>query len=154
MITTAPRALVLLVTAALVAACERSPACDLPPQVEFGRSTTLIVQVADTPDAQARGLMGRHGLPEDRGMLFEFRAPTTAPFWMKDTLIPLSIAFFDARRRIVAIRDMTPCRASPCHLYRSPRSYVGAVEVNRGYFERHDIRPGDRFRSTVGEACL
>src|SRR5947208_11048951 len=120
MITTAPRALVLLVTAALVAACGRSPACDLtPPQVEFGRSTTLIVQVADTPDAQARGLMGRHRLPEHRGMLFEFRAPTTAPFWMKDTLIPLSIAFFDAHRRIVAIRDMTPCHTSRCPLYRS-----------------------------------
>src|SRR5438876_6269573 len=131
MITTAPQALVLFVTVALVAACGGSPACDLPPpQVDFNRGKTpLFVQVADTAAARGRGLMGRHHIPEDRGMLFEFRQPTTAAFWMKDTLIPLSIAFFDAHRRILAIRDMTPCRTSPCRLYRSPRPYVGAIEV-------------------------
>jgi uncharacterized membrane protein (UPF0127 family) len=63
---------------------------------------------------------------------------------MKDTPIPLSIAFWDANGRILGLREMTPCRSEPCRLYRAPGPYVGAVEANRGYFSRHGIVVGDR----------
>ena len=155
MITTALRRLLAVLTLSMAASCGHGSPCRLPPpRIDFDRTTSLLVEVADTPAARARGLMGRRHLAENRGMLFEFPAPSNAAFWMKDTLIPLSIAFYDAHRRIIAIRDMTPCRSARCRRYRSPRPFVGAVEANRGYFERHDIRSGDRFRSTVGEACL
>jgi hypothetical protein len=62
---------------------------------------------------------------------------------MKDTLIPLSIAFWAEDRRIVAILDMQPCREEPCEIYRPGVTYVGAVEANVGYFEEHDVEVGD-----------
>ena len=77
-------------------------------------------------------------------MAFLFDRPTSSSFWMKDTLIPLSIAFWDRSRRIVAILDMAPCRRSPCPLYSPGTSYIGAVEVNRGFFRQHGVRVGDR----------
>ena len=116
-----------------------------PPTVDFDRYgvTKLHVEVADTPATQQRGLMGRRHLAEDHGMLFLFHEPTTAAFWMKDTLIPLSIAFYDGHRRIVDVVGMNPCRTDPCRRYRASGSYVGAIEANRGYFARHDIGVGD-----------
>jgi uncharacterized membrane protein (UPF0127 family) len=63
---------------------------------------------------------------------------------MKNTLIPLSIAFWDARGRIVRILDMTPCRADPCRLYDPRVAYAGALEVNRGAFRRWGVERGDR----------
>jgi uncharacterized membrane protein (UPF0127 family) len=86
-------------------------------------------------------------------MLFLFPSATTASFWMKDTLIPLSIAFYDSRHRIVDIQEMAPCHAARCRRYRSPRPYVGAVEANRGYFRRHGIRTGDRVQARIAAAC-
>lgn len=80
-------------------------------------------------------------------MLFLFAdegGPVTTRFWMKDTLIPLSIAFWDANGRIVAIRDMVPCTADPCATYGAPAPYVAALEVNRGFFQAHGVTVGDR----------
>ena len=65
---------------------------------------------------------------------------------MKDTLIPLSIAFWDGRGRIVRILDMTPCRADPCPTYDPRVAYRGALEVNRGAFKRWGVQRGDRVR--------
>ena len=63
---------------------------------------------------------------------------------MKNTLIPLSIAFWDRNGVIAAIMDMQPCRAEPCPRYRPGIMYVGAVEVNQGFFEDHGVEVGDR----------
>ena len=63
---------------------------------------------------------------------------------MKDTLIPLSIAFWDEDGRIVGIQDMEPCTADPCPTYGSPEPYVGALEVNQGFFDEHGVVIGDR----------
>jgi uncharacterized membrane protein (UPF0127 family) len=104
---------------------------------------SLRVEVAETAEARATGLMGRLVLGEDEGMVFLFDGPTDGPFWMKDTLIPLSIAFWDGDGRIQAILDMDPCRADPCPLYSPGVTYVGAVEVNQGWFQRHQVRTGD-----------
>jgi uncharacterized membrane protein (UPF0127 family) len=111
-----------------------------------GRTLRLPVQIADTDRSRVRGLMGRARLDANAGMAFLFDEPEVAGFWMKDTLIPLSIAFWDARGRIVAIFEMAPCGEGPCPLTRSPSPVVGALETNAGYFDRHRVRPGDRIR--------
>lgn len=109
-----------------------------------GERTELSVEVADTDDERATGLMGREELEPYEGMAFVWPEPTTARFWMKDTLIPLSIAFWDERGRIVAILDMEPCVTEDCPRYDSGHTYVGAVEVEQGLFEQRGIELGDR----------
>ncbi len=85
----------------------------------------LTVEAADTPAEREHGLMGRTSLDTDEGMVFLFDGPTDGSFWMKDTLIPLSIAFWDEDGRIVGIRDMDPCTEDPCPTYGSPsRTWV------------------------------
>jgi uncharacterized membrane protein (UPF0127 family) len=76
-------------------------------------------------------------------MAFLFDGSTSEVFWMKDTLIPLSIAFWDGRGRIVAIMDMAPCRADPCPTYGPGVPYAGAVEVNEGFFRQHGVEVGN-----------
>lgn len=104
----------------------------------------MRVEVADEDDERAEGLMGRPSLGEDAGMAFLWDEPVETSFWMKETLIPLSIAFWDQRRRIVAIRDMEPCRDDPCPTYGPDQPFVGALEVNLGFFEEHGVEVGDR----------
>ena len=102
------------------------------------------VEVAETPEARATGLMGRRSLDPDSGMVFLFPGETESGFWMKDTLIPLSVAFWDRSDRIVAMLDMEPCREDPCPTYRPGVPYVGAVEVNPGALREHGVEIGHR----------
>jgi uncharacterized protein len=104
----------------------------------------VAVEIADTPQERARGLMGRKSLPEDAGMIFVYPGPTEGAYWMKNTLIPLSIAFYDGTGEILRILDMEPCRREPCPLYDPGVQYAGALEVNQGAFERMGVREGDR----------
>jgi uncharacterized membrane protein (UPF0127 family) len=83
-------------------------------------------------------------------MVFLFSQPTADPFWMKDTVIPLSIAFWGADDRIEAILDMEPCRSDPCRMYSPGVSYLGAVEVNRGFFDASGIQIGDEVHLVRG----
>ena len=115
-------------------------------------SVQLRVEIASTPADRAQGLMGRDFLPADQGMAFLWwKAPVEERFWMKDTTIPLSIAFWDSHERIVAILDMPPCRADPCPTYDAGVPYVGAVEANRGFFADHGVRVGDRVTLAANE---
>lgn len=109
-------------------------------------SVLLDVEIADSPEQQARGLMHRTELADDAGMVFIFFEETSGPFYMLNTLIPLSIAFFDAEGKIVRILDMEPCEAEPCELYDPQTAYVGALEVNQGAFESWGIQEGDSVR--------
>jgi uncharacterized membrane protein (UPF0127 family) len=109
-----------------------------------GKRHLLKVEVAYTPERQAQGLMFRKALPEDEGMVFLFPAPTAGGFWMKNTLIPLSIAFFDRQGVILRILDMEPCRADPCPVYYPGVVYQGALEVNQGWFRRRGLKEGAR----------
>lgn len=102
------------------------------------------VELATTPAEQEQGLMDRTTLAPDHGMLFVFPDAQPRTFWMKNTLIPLDILFFDAARRLVAIQaDAQPCRTDPCPLYPSavPARYV--LELNAGTAARLGIRMGD-----------
>jgi len=111
-------------------------------------ATTIAVELADTPAAREQGLMGRTSLPADAGMVFVYPEDHAGPFWMKDTLIPLSIAFYAADGRILRILDMQPCEADPCPLYDPDVPYRGALEVNEGAFADWGITEGDRLRIT------
>ncbi len=106
----------------------------------------LEVEVADTPETRSRGLMGRRALAPHRGMVFVFDQPTVVSFWMKDTLIPLTIAFWDAHGRVLAVLDMTPCRTDPCPLYGPGQAYVAAVEVAKGVLQANGIGVGATVR--------
>ncbi|MGH2527894.1 MAG: DUF192 domain-containing protein [Actinomycetota bacterium] len=101
------------------------------------------LEMARTPKARAVGLMGRTELGEGGGMVFLFDEPTTGAFWMKDTLIPLSIAFWEEDGDITDILDMRLCRSDPCPLYRASEPFVGAIEMNRGAFDRLGVEVGD-----------
>jgi uncharacterized membrane protein (UPF0127 family) len=109
-----------------------------------GGDVTLHVAVAETGEARARGLQGVADLPADHGMAFLFEEPSSSAFWMKDTEVPLSIAFWGSDGRILDLMDMTPCTADPCPTYRPDASYVGALEANRGFFAEHGVEVGDR----------
>lgn len=102
------------------------------------------VEVADDDEERSVGLMNRERLDPDAGMVFLFEEPLQTTFWMKDTLIPLSIAFWNDRDMIVAILDMEPCEAEPCPSYDPGVEFEGALEVNQGFFEEHGVELGDR----------
>jgi uncharacterized protein len=109
-----------------------------------GSKGTLDVALADDPEERARGLMGVTALGPDEGMAFVYDAPSTGSYWMKDTLIPLSIAFVGADGRIVTVRDMEPCTMSSCPTYWADGPYQLAIEANVGWFDRHGVGPGDQ----------
>lgn len=104
----------------------------------------LSVEVADTVEQRAQGLMGRTSLKEGTGMLFLFQQPEVLKFWMKDTLIPLDILFFDGTATLVSQVTMEPCKEDPCPLYSSTVPALFAVEANAGFAERNGIGPGWR----------
>ena len=106
-----------------------------------GNRTELTVELARTAAERSRGLMFRESLAEDRGMLFVFGRETKAGFWMKDTKIPLSIAFIAGDGLILETQDMEPLSKQ---LHRPARAYRYALEVNEGWFERHGLGAGDR----------
>ncbi len=116
--------------------------------IETDEDTVLLdVEVAQTDEQRARGLMGRRFLPEDAGMVFIFFDRTRGGFWMKNTRIPLSIAFFDHDGKIIEILDMDPCRKEPCEIYSPDERYWGALEVNQGAFEEWGVEEGDVIES-------
>ncbi len=101
----------------------------------------LSVEIAHTPDTRTCGLSNRQALVENTGMLFLF--PDTRPrsFWMKDTFMPLSIAFLDEAGKILRIHDMQANQTRITYPSSEPARY--ALEVNQGWFNLHDIKPGD-----------
>lgn len=101
----------------------------------------LTAEVVATPEKRAGGLMFRDTMPDDHGMLFVFPGPYSGSFWMRNTRIPLSIAFIDENRRILNILDMEPLDETTQHSPNGAAFY--ALEVNQGWFAARDIQPGD-----------
>lgn len=87
--------------------------------------------------------MGRTSLGPQDGMAFLFFRPTRSGFWMKNTSIPLSVAFFNDAGKILKILDMPPCHQAECPVYRPGVTYTGALEVNRGAFQKNGVTKGD-----------
>lgn len=92
---------------------------------------TFRPELARTSDQRSRGLMNRRTAPAD-GMLFVFPGDTTSGFWMKNTLVPLAIVFFDRQGRQVRRLTMKPCRNDPCVIYEPERRYRFALELPAG----------------------
>jgi uncharacterized protein len=101
----------------------------------------LKVEVMAKPEELARGLMHREKLGRDDGMLFIFDGPAYHSMWMKNTLIPLSVAFVDAEGTILNILDMEP-QTEDTHMSAGPSVY--AIETNKGWFAAKKVKAGDK----------
>lgn len=115
-------------------------------QAQKFRSTTLRAgmymikaEVADNEPEREQGLMFREKMAGNEGMIFDFEAPAGVCMWMKNTLIPLSVAFIDSSGKIVNIEDMQP-QTTNSHCAKKPVRY--ALEMNQGWFRQKNIKPG------------
>ena len=103
----------------------------------------INAEVAATPEQREIGLMFRTSMPAGDGMLFVFERPSKQCFWMRNTLIPLSVAFLDDDGSVVNIEDMKP-RTLDSHCSTQPVRFV--LEMNEGWFAKRGIRAGSRVR--------
>jgi uncharacterized membrane protein (UPF0127 family) len=119
---------------------QKLPVTELPVEREGRRITVVKAEIARTDEERGRGLMFRKNLADGEGMLFVYERDQVLSFWMKNTLIPLSIAFIASDGRIVDIRDMYPHDESSVVSNRSVRY---ALEVPQGWFSRTGVIHGD-----------
>ena len=110
-------------------------------------SQKIVAEVAETDEQRMRGLMYRFSLRPDQGMVFVFAQPQQLGFWMKNTFVPLSIAFIDSQGRILNIEDMAP-QTEATHPSRGLALY--ALEMRKGWFRDHGVQPGDRVEGLPG----
>ena len=146
--------LAAVVAAGAAAALDRAAVDREGPEVTFPRGTATLhtgtktvklwVELARTDVQRQQGLMHRRTLGPRAGMVFQYPSLTRGGFWMKNTLIPLDIAFYDGRGRILRILQMKPCRADPCAVYDPGVAYRGALEVNAGSFRTLGVKRGHR----------
>ncbi len=103
------------------------------------------VEIADTPQERATGLMHRESLDPDSGMLFVFEQPGIYSFWMKDTLIPLDMIWIDANDDVVFIAEnVQPCKTSSCDSIRPGKAALYVLEVNAGTVSKIGLEAGDK----------
>lgn len=105
------------------------------------RGHSLRVELANTEETRRRGLMFRRNLPANYGMIFIYVDEGPNAMWMKNTYVPLSVAFLDSSGKILNIEDMTP-NTEQAHASRGNAKY--AIEVNQGWFAQRRVRPGDK----------
>ena len=131
----------VLAAALLAAALPALGEAKLPTTVLRLASHPLKVEVAVNDAQRERGLMFRKSMPQDEGMLFVFDDPGYYAMWMKNTLLPLSVAFVDRAGVILNIADMEP-QTLDTHLSNGPALY--AIETNKGWFAAHHVQAGDK----------
>ena len=107
---------------------------------ERGEEIKITVEIADSNTERSEGLSNRDELEEDRGMLFVYDRDVDYGFWMKDTYIPLSIAFIDKDGKIIDVQKMEP---ETTDSHKPDSLYRYALEVNQGFFEDNDIVVGN-----------
>jgi uncharacterized membrane protein (UPF0127 family) len=110
---------------------------------EDGSAAEVLAEIARSDEQRSRGLMGRKSLADGEGMLFVFETDRILSFWMKNTLLPLSIAYISHDGRILEIHDMEAQSTRPVQSARSARY---ALEVPQGWFARSRVGPGDVVR--------
>ena len=112
------------------------------PSIRLNAGMHIIkAELAQTPEQRSIGLMHRKAMPTNDGMLFVFEQPAPQCFWMKNTLLPLSIAFIDDDGTVASIEEM-PAGSLASHCARQPVRY--ALEMNQGWFAKRGIKPGAR----------
>ncbi|OUV99488.1 MAG: hypothetical protein CBD16_08130 [Betaproteobacteria bacterium TMED156] len=104
-------------------------------------SAKLKVKIAKNTREQARGLMFVKSMTSDQGMLFSYPQPQILSFWMKNTTIPLSIAFIDENYKIFQIEDLIPGNEESV---KSDSPGMWALEVNQGWFKQNNVKIGDK----------
>jgi len=110
------------------------------PTVQLSTGMHLIrAEVADSMGTRMEGLMHRKSMPQGSGMVFVFEENAPHCMWMKNTFIPLSVAFIDESGAIINIADMTP-HSEQSHCAARPARY--ALEMNKGWFAQRGIKPG------------
>lgn len=124
--------------AALAAGCSKHSGAPTASVAVAGH--VVAVEIADEPGERARGLMYRDSLDGESGMLFVYPAPRRLSFWMENTKIPLSIAFIDTDGRILNIEPLVPMDRTSVP---SSGEALYALEVNRDWFQRKGVGPGD-----------
>jgi uncharacterized membrane protein (UPF0127 family) len=119
-----------------------------------GTTNELCVWLAESSDQRQRGLMEVTSLGGADGMLFRFGGGHTGSFWMKSTVLPLSIAFFAGDGAFVSATDMEPCppASETCPLYQADGPYADAIEVVQGDLPSLGIGPGSRL-SVTDRSC-
>jgi hypothetical protein len=131
-----------------LAALAAAPALAQPPVAQLNAGMHLIrAEVVSDPGTRAEGLMYRKSMAQNAGMLFIFDEAAVHCMWMKNTLIPLSVAFIDDRGAIVNIADMEP-QTEASHCAAQPVRY--ALEMNRGWFAARGVKPGSRLGGIPG----
>lgn len=134
----------LLMGAGLLMASGLSQAQGQMPLVDLSIGMYRIqAELAATPQHRQVGLMNRPSMPAQRGMVFVFTHDARHCMWMKNTLIPLSVAFADAEGRILNIADMTP-HSEESHCAAAPARY--ALEMNQGWFAERGLAEGSSIR--------
>lgn len=103
----------------------------------------IEAEVAATDNHRQTGLMNREAMPQQRGMLFVFTQENTHCMWMRNTLLPLSVAFIDGEGAIINIENMQP-HSEDNHCAKRPARY--ALEMNRGWFSQRGIAAGSKLR--------
>jgi uncharacterized membrane protein (UPF0127 family) len=132
----------LFAVAATVAAAQEGP--QKLPAITLNAGMHLIqAEVAQTPEQRSTGLMFRSAMGPNEGMLFAFEAPGQQCFWMKNTLLPLSIAFIADDGSIVNLADMQP-KSEASHCAAQPVRF--ALEMNQGCFAKRGIKPGFKLK--------
>ena len=112
----------------------------------------LTVEIADENHERQAGMMHRTTMQENEGMLFVFPYPHQSGFWMKNTIVPLSIAYIDRASRVVEIYDLQPSNTKPVES-RSDRIQY-ALEVNQGWFAKNGIKPGAVIATDQGSLAV
>ena len=132
-----------IVAALLVAVCPYASAQDGPqklPSITLNAGMHLIqAELAQTPEERSTGLMFRSAMGANEGMLFAFEQPGQQCFWMKNTLLPLSVAFVADDGSVVNIENMKP-QTLDSHCSKKPVRFV--LEMNDGWFAKRGIKPG------------
>jgi uncharacterized membrane protein (UPF0127 family) len=115
-------------------------------QIQVGKKKATV-EIAKTEESHTQGLMNRDGLEPNSGMLFIFEKPQILAFWMKNTKIPLSIAFFDEDQRLINIATMSPLPpdAASYPKYLSSRPACYALEMPQDWFQDSDLEPSMKF---------
>lgn len=124
------------------------------PQIEQGQQlpttaialisdVTIQLEVAQTPQQQATGLMFRESLADDRGMLFPFTNERMARFWMKNVPISLDMIFLNGDRVVGIASDVPPCEAEPCPVYGPDALVDGVIELRGGRAQELAVEVGD-----------
>ena len=111
--------------------------------VSYPNGTRIQVELADTDEKRARGLMFREQLARDRGMLFIFSEPGQWSFWMKNTKVPLDILWLDHKKKIVYLAENIPgCVGDPCLQYQPAQEATYVLEVPAGSVGRQKLSRG------------